>query len=145
MEYRPSIHQRKHRHADRKLSRYATCHLSRLYRRVGAGQSKKLKAAAAALYTKGPSAAEAAAWGLTLEEASGPPVEIWPDNVMAVNVFVAMSTQWRTSVSGATGLDYGVLPHVMRLVGVGVKDRTAVFDAIRLMEDAALEMMRVKK
>jgi len=64
---------------------------------------------------------------------------------MAVNVFVAMSTQWRTSVSGATGLDYGVLPHVMRLVGVGVKDRTAVFDAIRLMEDAALEMMRVKK
>ena len=56
-----------------------------------------------------------------------------------------MSTQWRTGVSGATGLDYGVLPHVMRLVGVGVKDRAAVFDEIRLMEDAALEMMRIKK
>jgi len=82
---------------------------------------------------------------LTLEEASGPPVEIWPDNIIAVNVFVAMSTQWRTGVSGATGLDYGVLPHVMRLVGVGVKDRAAVFDEIRLMEDAALEMMRIKK
>ncbi len=82
---------------------------------------------------------------MTLEEASGPPVEIWPDNIIAVNVFVAMSTQWRTGVSGATGLDYGVLPHVMRLVGVGVKDRAAVFDEIRLMEDAALEMMRIKK
>ena len=96
------------------------------------------------MYTKGPSASEAAAWGLTLEEASGAPVEIWPDNVLAVNVFVAMSTQWRTGMSGATGLDYGVLPHVMRLVGVPTKERAVVFESIRLMEDSALEMMRKK-
>lgn len=80
-----------------------------------------------------------------MTEASGPPVEVWPDNVVAVNVFIAMSTQWRTGYRGPTGLDYAVLPAVLRLTGVPADERAGVFDGLRAMEDAALETMRKSK
>jgi len=81
-------------------------------------------------------------YGLTVDEAGGDPVEIWPDNVQTVNVFVAMSTQWRTGMSGATGLDYAALPFVMRVCGVRAADRADVFDGVRTMESAALTVLR---
>lgn len=56
-----------------------------------------------------------------------------------------MSTQWRVGMAGATGLDYGALPHVMRLSGVPRKNWPDVFDGVRIMEDAALETMRKAK
>jgi hypothetical protein len=84
------------------------------------------------------------AFGLTLDEASGPPVEIWPDNLHAVNVFIGMKTQWRIGMNGVTGLDYGVLQPVMRMIGVPRKDWSDVFAGIRTMEDAALTEMHKK-
>lgn len=85
-------------------------------------------------------------YGLTLEEATeNQVVEVWPDNLVAVNTFVAMGTQWRTGVAGATGLDYNALPMVMRMVGVPVADRPDVFEDVRTMEDAALSLMREDK
>ena len=90
----------------------------------------------------GPTAAELTAFGLTMEEASeGSQVEIWPDNWHAVNVFLGMVTQWRSDFGVRTGLDYGVLPIVMRMVGVPVGERSAVFEDLRVMEDAALEVL----
>jgi hypothetical protein len=71
-------------------------------------------------------------------------VEIWPDNLPAVNVFIAMQTQWRVGMGGATGLDYGVLPSVMRLTGIPRREHQEVFQSIRILEDAALEQMRKK-
>lgn len=59
-----------------------------------------------------------------------------------MSVFIAMSTQWRAGAAGPIGLDYNALPAVMRLVGVSRKAWPEVFDAIRVMEDSALEMMR---
>jgi len=53
----------------------------------------------------------------------------------------SMGTQWRMGAGGATGLDYGVLPNVMRLVGVPVKDRPGVFQDIRVMESEAIAVM----
>jgi hypothetical protein len=79
-----------------------------------------------------------------VEEASGPPVEIWPDNVAAVNVFISMSTQWRASFGGYIGLDYAALPAVLELVGVPRGERAAVFSDLRIMEDSALEVIREK-
>jgi hypothetical protein len=84
-------------------------------------------------------------WGLTVEEAAGPPVEVWPDNWSTVQVFAAMETQWRIGMSGPAGLDYGVLPNVMRMTGVPRKEWPIVFDGIRIMEGAALDKMREKK
>lgn len=83
-------------------------------------------------------------FGLTVEEASGPPVEIFPDNLATVNVFIAMSTQWRYGFGGPTGLDYSGLAFVMDMVGVIPIDRPEVFDGVRTMEDAALEHMSKK-
>lgn len=80
--------------------------------------------------------------GLTLEEASGPPFEVWPDNWASVLVFESMGTQWRTGPGGIVGLDYTPLPAVMRWRGVPRKQRAQVFDDVRVMEDAALIFIR---
>jgi hypothetical protein len=63
----------------------------------------------------------------------------------AVNVFIAMSTQWRVGAAGVTGLDYSVLPEMWRRAKVPAGARDDVFDDLRIMEDAALEKMREKK
>jgi hypothetical protein len=67
--------------------------------------------------------------------------EVWPDNWPSFLVMDAMGTQWRTGTCGATGLDYGVLLSVMRLVGVPAKDRPRVFQDIRAMESEAIAVM----
>lgn len=76
--------------------------------------------------------------GLTLEEAVGPPFDVWPDNWPAFLVFEAMATQWRDGVNGRTGLDYACLPQVMDLVGIEQAQRGGVFEDVRVMEGAAL-------
>ena len=82
---------------------------------------------------------------MTVEEACGPPVEVWPDNAPAVNLFIAMGTQWRVGMGGATGLDYNSLPGVMRLIGIGPGDRKEAFEDLRVLEGVALELMRAEK
>lgn len=80
---------------------------------------------------------------MTLEEVEATQaIEIWPDNLQSVNVFISMSTQWRVGNSGATGLDYNSLPVVMDFVGVAKVDCSQVFEDIRVMEDSALSMMK---
>jgi len=52
-----------------------------------------------------------------------------------------MSTQWRVGVYGATGLDYGVLPGVMRMTGILVQEDADIFRDVRFMEAEALAVM----
>ncbi|WP_072166282.1 DUF1799 domain-containing protein [Erwinia sp. E602] len=66
-------------------------------------------------------------------------VSVWPDVWPAFGVFRAMSTQWRTGMNGVTGLDYNVLPWLMK-VG-GVEDEATALDDIRVMERAALDVI----
>ncbi|KIF80812.1 hypothetical protein TSA66_00925 [Noviherbaspirillum autotrophicum] len=82
--------------------------------------------------------------GLTVEEASGPPAEILPENQTTVDVFIAMSTQWRTGMGGPIGLDYNALHLVMRMSSIRRDEWPFVFDGVRAMEAAALEKMREK-
>jgi len=112
---------------------------------VDAGPRGKLKRVARDLFTPGPSAEEAKAWGLTIEEARGPATEVWPDNLVTVNTFTACLTQWRVGQSGATGLDYSVLPTVLKLTDVPESEWPDVFHGIRLMEDGAMHQMRQNK
>ncbi|MEI9883828.1 DUF1799 domain-containing protein [Atlantibacter hermannii] len=65
--------------------------------------------------------------------------EVWPDVWAAFLTFQSASTQWRTGMGGITGLDYNVLPWLMRLHGV-VDEATALAD-IRIMESAALKII----
>lgn len=81
--------------------------------------------------------------GLTLEEASGPPIEVWPDTERSVYVFDALGSQWlRAGMGGTpTGLIYGSIEPVLRVMAVPADDWTKVFEDIRVMEAAALEEM----
>ena len=81
--------------------------------------------------------------GLTMEEANDP-IELWPDNVAAVNVFTAMSTQWLAGAGGLIGLNYASLGEVWRRLKIAPADRDSVFDDLRVMERAALLKMREK-
>lgn len=74
-----------------------------------------------------------------------PPIEVWPENWEPYLVFDSVGTQWRTGMSGATGLDYNVLPGAMDRVGVKKKRRAAVHDAVRVMESAALSLFAERR
>ncbi|WP_307615583.1 DUF1799 domain-containing protein [Variovorax boronicumulans] len=88
----------------------------------------------------------AAEWGLTIEEMSRPPVEIWPDNFQAVHVFSATRTQWSYAGFGSpVGLIYSELPFVFEMEGIERKDWPRLFAELRVMEGAALEVMRSAK
>lgn len=109
------------------------------------GAPGKLRAAARHLFrdSRPPTEAEAAALGLTVDEAT-PRCDVWPDNVQSLNVFIAMLTQWRAGAMGLIGLDYAALPVVLDLNAVPQDDRSMIFEDIRAMEDAALAVMRQK-
>ena len=82
-------------------------------------------------------------FGLTVEEASPPPAEVWPDTEAAVRMFMDVCTQWRVGPTGAaTGLDYAVLTTVFRMRGVPRSKWSDLFDDLRVMERAALLKMR---
>lgn len=82
-----------------------------------------------------------------MEEASGPPVDVWPDNMPAVEIFTDLATQWRRAgMAGAvTGLDYAVLPAVFAIRGVPRRQWGAIFDDLRVMEDAAIDLLNKHK
>ncbi len=87
-----------------------------------------------------------AAWGMTAEMAAhfaaSAEDAIWPDNWLPVEVFAAMTTQWRHGFNGPTGLDYAALSPVMQFAGVALNDQADVFESVRVMELEALERMR---
>lgn len=65
---------------------------------------------------------------------------VWPENWDAVQVFLAMSTQWRFAVGMGNaiwqGLDYTALPVVERRLGI--RDRADCFARLRVIEAAAV-------
>lgn len=70
------------------------------------------------------------------------PVEVWPENWQAVEVFDALGTQWAVAPSGkAIGLRYEAMPLVMRIHAVAPADRRQVFEDVRVMENAVLTMI----
>lgn len=90
------------------------------------------------LYAKPPDPKELAAFGLKPSDVEGEEVVVWPENLPATKVFLAMKTQWRIGMAGYTGLDYGALPEIWRRLKVPVSDRDAIFDDLRHIEQAAL-------
>jgi hypothetical protein len=64
--------------------------------------------------------------------------------VQAVNVFIAVGTQWRVGMAGATGLDYNVLYRKLDRMGLTPARYDELAEEVRTLEDAALETMRAK-
>lgn len=65
--------------------------------------------------------------------------EVWEENWPAVEMFVRAQTQWRTSMSGLIGLDYGAVAWLLRLYAV--KNQRALLEDLQVMEVAALAII----
>ncbi len=64
--------------------------------------------------------------------------EVWPENWPALELFLALQTQWRhAGMAGLpTGLDYAAIEPALRLMGMAPSPQ--LFADLRVMEDAAL-------
>ena len=69
--------------------------------------------------------------------------EVDPDNWEAVQMFLRCQTQWRTSMSGIVGLDYGAVAWLLKLYGA--KDQRALLEDLQVMECAVLSEMAKKR
>lgn len=101
----------------------------------------KLKAAAAAYYQQQPrfDAAESSEYGLAPEDFAEEDqvVWIWPENFDSFRVFCAMDDQWRPTNSGVLGLDYAVLPTVLRMLRIPRAAEPEIFSDLRVMARVA--------
>jgi len=79
--------------------------------------------------------------GLTLEDYPelSAPMEVWPDNWRAVCFFEALGKgNWNMGPNGATGIRYEALREVRTALKVRSPEWPDLFEAIRVMEQAAL-------
>lgn len=101
----------------------------------------KLTQAVAALYA--PAGASKPRNGFDLSHLYQPKnTDVWPENWPVFTLFCSACTQWRTGMSGATGLDYNVL---FRLLDMRYSDREEwqqAFEDLQLLESAALAEMK---
>lgn len=67
---------------------------------------------------------------------------MWPENVEALGLFLALQTQWRVAsgMGGVmrTGLDYGAIAPTLRMLGLPRARERELFEALQVMESAFL-------
>ena len=84
--------------------------------------------------------ADAAAFGIALPMPDGPEdFEVWPENWPAVEMFLRCQTQWRTSMNGVVGIDYGALAWLFRLYEV--EDPRSLLEDLQVMEGAVMQIL----
>lgn len=70
--------------------------------------------------------------------------EVWEENWPTVDLFLMMQTQWVVAGMGdIVGLSYPAAEALIRIYRI--KDRPGVMDGLRVMERAALELIRREK
>jgi hypothetical protein len=96
------------------------------------------------LYSRIPGAEELEESGFLAEDFASDPVDVFPENVAAFNLFCSVRTQFRIGMNGPTGLDYMVVFHKLDRMNLEPEEY-AVFEAdIQTMEYAALAKMSEK-
>ncbi len=63
--------------------------------------------------------------------------EVWEENWETVVMFMRLQTQWRTTMAGYQGLDYGAAQWLMSLYHV--EDPVTMLEGLQVMESAALQ------
>lgn len=81
---------------------------------------------------------------LAKPEAAGD-VALWPDLAAPFELFLALQTQWRTGFNGPTGLDYGAVPVVARVMQIGRRRLRELWADLQAMERAALELFAERR
>lgn len=80
--------------------------------------------------------ADAAALGIVMPEQPPEDFEVLEENWPVVEMFLRLQTQWRTTMNGPLGLDYGAVAWLLRLYEV--EDPRALLEDLQVMEAAAL-------
>lgn len=93
------------------------------------------------MYARSADKHQAGLFGLTLEEIPEEEVLVWDINWNTFNLFMALTTQWRVGMGGATGLDYSVIPAVGKMLGFKKKQINDMFPDLQVMENEALITM----
>ena len=83
--------------------------------------------------------ADAAAFGLALPEQPSVDCEVWEENWPAVEMFLRVQTQWRTTMNGILGLDYGALAWLFKMYAV--EDPRSLLEDLQIMEAAAMAVI----
>ena len=86
-----------------------------------------------------------AAFGLDIALPERPACEVWPETWRVLQLVDQAQTQWRMGPSGPIGLDYLALPAWCRPGAGGTRRSRQVFEALQVMEAAALEHWRVMR
>ena len=100
-------------------------------------------AVAARMYEPGPDPTELAKIGLKPEDVMDmTPTDVWEENWVPLQMFQAVSTQWRTTQGAVVGLDYNVLPMMFRSFRLkGRKKQAEMLECLQVMESEALKIM----
>lgn len=94
----------------------------------------------------GASTAQAlAAFGLQADLPAPKPLDIWPENWMALNVFYAMRRQWHVGMAGPVGLRYEAFGPVREALGVQPQDWPEVLEGVQEIEGETLRLWAEKR
>ena len=69
--------------------------------------------------------------------------EVWEENWSALEMFLRVQTQWRTTMSGVLGLDYTAVAWLLKLYEV--EDPRALLEDLQIMEAAAMMVLNSKE
>ena len=65
--------------------------------------------------------------------------EVWEENWPVVEMFLRCQTQWRTTMGGVLGLDYGAVAWLFSLYLV--EDQRSLLEDLQVMEGAAMVLI----
>ena len=69
-------------------------------------------------------------------------VEVWPETLPAIELFLLVLTQWRTGPKGRIGLDYLALDRVMDYKSIPLSERLDLLLDIKNLERGFLSALR---
>jgi hypothetical protein len=74
----------------------------------------------------------------TIEQETPADFVVMPEAAPALDVFLFCQTQWRTAMSGVTGLDYTAVIAVIKTRFKKSRQRRQILEDVRLIESGAL-------
>lgn len=96
------------------------------------------------MYERLPTAKELEGTGFVPEDYETDPVDIWPENEAAFDLFAWLGTQWCMGPGGPVGLNYLVMFAKLDRMDISAAERELLERDVQLMESHALAEMRKK-
>lgn len=94
------------------------------------------------MYSPQPTAQELADFGVTAEDFAGADFDVWPCCWRSVQFFAAIGPgDWSVGPGGPIGIRAEVFREIRLATGVTEEEWPAMFSDVRVMENAAVELM----